>query len=162
MPPAQKREPIVPLKVREAVKLMFETSPTPSLQQMAERVGLQTRKLRYLLQQPHVLRWLLAEKQLRLETASAGNISALLSIRDHGDNQMARVHASKTLEQMLDNTAERTGIGKQVPQQRGPGLQIVVVMNDGTKKVVGPPPAPLLDVAPAEVVPVPIDSDNGA
>jgi hypothetical protein len=57
--------------------------------------------------QPHGLRWMLEEKQARFEAASAGNIGALLSVRDHGVNAMACVHACKTIETMLDNVSER-------------------------------------------------------
>jgi hypothetical protein len=126
MPPARKREPIVPQKVRDAVDHMY-TVPGATLQSTAQHVGLTTRKLRYYLGLPHVVRWLLMEKQARLEVASAGNLPALLSVRDFGDNAMARVHASKTIETMLDNTSERTGVGRQMQPQRVPGLQIVIL-----------------------------------
>jgi hypothetical protein len=150
MPPARKREPIVPAKVKEAVDYLFGT-PGATLQTAAQHIGWTTRKLRFYLTQPHVLRWMLHEKQARLEAASAGNIPALLSVRDHGDNAMAKVHAAKTLETMLDTVSERTGIGRQVQQQRQPGLQIVIVQNDGTQQVAYQPPpmqTPLLDVTP--------------
>jgi hypothetical protein len=70
---------------------------------------------------------------------------------------MAKVHAAKTIETMLDTTSERTGIGRQVQQQRQPGLQIVIVQGDGTSQVVaGPPSIPLIEATPApEVEPVP-------
>jgi hypothetical protein len=126
MPPARLREPIVPQKVRDAVEHMY-TTPGATLQSTAAHVKLTTRKLRWYFGQPHVVRWLLLDKQARLEVASAGNLPALLSVRDHGDNAMARVHASKTIETMLDVTSERTGIGRQAPEQRRPGLQIVIV-----------------------------------
>src|SRR5262249_42000850 len=122
MPPARKREPIVPAKVKEAFEHMF-TTPGATLQTAAQHVGMPTVKLRFAMSQPHCVKWMLTEKQMRLEAASAGNVGALLSIRDHGDNQMARVHAAKTIETMLDNVSERTGIGRQVQQQRQPGLQ---------------------------------------
>jgi hypothetical protein len=156
MPPARKREPIVPQKVRDAVEYMF-TTPGATLQTAANHVGWVARKLRFQMTQPHVLRWMLQEKQARLEAASAGNIGALLSVRDHGDNAMAKVHAAKTIETMLDNTSERTGIGRQVQQQRQPGLQIVIYSADGSTQVVaGPPPAPLIEGAVIpESVPVP-------
>jgi hypothetical protein len=145
MPPAQKREPIVPQKVRDAVDYTFAT-PGATLQTAAQHIGWTTRKLRFYLTQPHVLRWMLQEKQARLEAASAGNIGALLSVRDHGDNAMAKVHAAKTLETMLDTVSDRTGINRQVQQTRMPGLQIVIVQGDGSKQVVaGPPPAPLIE-----------------
>ena len=86
--------------------------------------------LRFMMQQPHVVRWMLAEKQARLEVASAGNITALtaLSVREEGDNAMAKVHACKTLETMLDNVSEKTGVGRVMePERRLPGLQIVIL-----------------------------------
>jgi hypothetical protein len=150
MPPARKREPIVPLKIRDAVDYMFAT-PGATLQTTAQHIGWTTRKLRFYMTQPHVLRWMLQEKQARLEAASSGNIGALLSVRDHGDNAMAKVHAAKTLETMLDTVSERTGISRQVQQVRQPGLQIVIYSPvDGSKRVVcGPPPAPLIEATPA-------------
>ncbi len=155
MPPARLREPIVPQKVRDAVDFMF-TTPGATLQTTAQHIGWTTRKLRFQMQQPHVLRWMLQEKQARLEVASAGNLGALLSVRDFGDNAMARVHASKTIETMLDNVSERTGIGRTVQQQRQPGLQIVIIQPSGERQVVGgPAPAPLIEASPAEIVPVP-------
>jgi hypothetical protein len=151
MPPARKREPIVPLKIREAVEYMFTTSGA-TLQTTAVHIGWTTRKLRYYLGLPHVVRWMLLEKQARLEAASAGNVGALLAVRDHGDNAMAKVHAAKTLETMLDTVSERTGIRHQVQQVRQPGLQIVIYSPvDGSKQVVcGPPSAPLIEATPGE------------
>jgi hypothetical protein len=145
MPPARKREPIVPAKVKLAFEYILAT-PGATLQSAAAHVGMVPSMLRYKMQRPESLRWMLAEKQARLEVASAGNINALLSVRDYGDNAMAKVHAAKTLETMLDATSERTGIGRAVQQQRVPGLQIVIVQPSGEKQVVaGPPPMPLID-----------------
>jgi hypothetical protein len=161
MPPAKKREPIVPQKVRDAVEYMF-TTPGATLQSAAQHIGWTTRKLRFYMTEPHVLRWMLQEKQARLEAASAGNIGALLSVRDYGDNAMAKVHAAKTIETMLDATSERTGIGRAVQQQRVPGLQIVIFQRDGSQEVVaGPPPAPLIEAAPvSEAEPaIPADAE---
>jgi hypothetical protein len=76
MPPARKREPIVPAKVREAFEHMLAT-PGATLQSAAALVGMPTFKLRYAMNQPHCLRYMLAEKQARLEAASAGNISSV-------------------------------------------------------------------------------------
>ena len=76
---------------------------------------------------------------------------------------MARVHASKTIETMLDNVSERTGIGREVQQDSGcPGLQIVIIQGDGASQVAFDPAtaAPLIEATPAsEVVPVPSDSE---
>jgi len=120
MPPAKHREPIVPAKVKVAVDYLF-TTPNSDFRSAAEHAGLTMKKLRSAMMQPHVLRWLLAEKQARLEAASAGNIGALLEVRDKADNSMARVAAAKSLEQMLDAVSLQTGINRS-PAQRGPGL----------------------------------------
>jgi hypothetical protein len=153
MPPARLREPAVPAKVKLAIEYMYSTHA--SLQATAEHVGLTTRKLRYLMTLPHVQRWLLLDKQARLSAITPANIRALESIRDEQTNRMASVAAVKTLEGLLDQTSERTGIGRGAPAVRMPGLQIVVLANDGSSKVVaGPPPAPLIDVTPT--VPMPI------
>jgi hypothetical protein len=82
-------------------------------------------------------------------------------VRDYGDNAMAKVHAAKTIETMLDATSERTGIGRAVQQQRQPGLQIVIVQPSGEQQVVcGSTPAPLIEgTAMPEAEPV-IPSDG--
>jgi hypothetical protein len=153
MPPARKREPIVPAKVKAAIDFIYAT-PGADLLGAAKHVDLTVYKLRYLMGLPHVVRWMLVEKQARLEAASIGNVGALLSVRDYGDNAMARVHAAKTIETMLDVTSERTGIGRQVQQHRVPGLQIVIVQNDGSQQVVaGPPAAPLIEEKAQEIEP---------
>lgn len=109
---------------------------------------------------------MLHEKQARLEVASAGNLGALLSVRDFGDNAMARVHASKTIETMLDNVSERTGLGREVQQQqRLPGLQIVILPaigmpgGDHHQVVVGPAQSPLIEgtTVPEAVTDIPPD-----
>jgi hypothetical protein len=49
-------------------------APDATLQAAAQHIGWTTRKLRFYLTQPHVLRWMLEEKQAHLEAASAGNV----------------------------------------------------------------------------------------
>jgi hypothetical protein len=164
MPPARKRERIVPQKVREAVEHMYAT-PGATLQTTAEHVRLTVYKLRYLMTLPHVARWLLLEKQARLQACVPGNIDALVSIRDDRSNQQASVHAVKQLEAMLDNVSERTGLGRAAQQnQRVPGLSIVLIQKDGGQLVAyePPKPAPLIEstAIPEAVLPVPTDSDN--
>jgi hypothetical protein len=146
MPPARKRTPIVPPKIKVAYEAMLNGA---TLQDAAKLAGLQTRWLRYQMSLPHVLAWALAEKQAKLELASTGNVEALVGIRDHGNNAMAAVHAAKVIEQMLDAVSERTGIGRQVQQQRQPGLQIVIMPALGStgepQVVAGPAQAPLIE-----------------
>jgi hypothetical protein len=73
---------------------------------------------------------------------------------------MAKVHAAKTLEQMLDVTSERTGIGRQIEQKRQPGLSIVLIQKDGGQLVAYEPPKPPLIEATPESAVVPVLSDS--
>ena len=57
---------------------------------------------------------------------------------------MAKVHAAKALETMLDQTYERTGIGRAATQQRVPGLQIV----NSASPVGGQTPAKMIEATP--------------
>jgi hypothetical protein len=100
LPGLRKLEPAVPQRVKNAFEYLYVT-PGALLQGLAKHVGLPTFKLRYAMSQPHCLRWMLEEKQARLEAVSVGNIGALVGVRDFGDTAMAKVHAAKTLEQML-------------------------------------------------------------
>jgi hypothetical protein len=52
--------------------------------------------------------------------ASAGNIGALLAVRDRPEGNGMANHAAKALETMLDQTSER----RMVERQHVPGLQI--------------------------------------
>jgi hypothetical protein len=160
MPPARKREPVVAQKVKDAFEYILAT-PGVTLQSAAAHVGMVPRMLRFKMQRPEALRWMLARKQQELEVVSAGNIPALLAVRDRPEgNEMAKVHASKALEAMLVDTSERTGVGRQVQAVRQPGLQIVVVQTDGSQRVAFQPPAPLIDVTPAHEV-APVSDDGG-
>jgi hypothetical protein len=150
MPPAKHREPIVPAKVKAAVEFLF-TTPNADLHSAAQHAGITTYKLRSSMMQPHVLRWLLTEKQARLEAASAGNIGALLEVRDKADNSMARVAAAKSLEQMLDTVSVQTGTNRSPSQRQAPGVVIVIQGADGRvhqQLPAGPPPAPMIDMTP--------------
>jgi hypothetical protein len=150
MPPAKHREPIVPAKVKAAFEFIFGV-PNADLRKAAEHVGWSTYKLRSAMMLPHVQRWWLGEKQARLEAASAGNIGALLEVRDTAENSMARVAAAKTLEQMLDTVSVQTGTNRG-PSQWLPGVQVVIVHRDGSRQVVaGQQQPPMIDVMPVPV-----------
>src|SRR5262249_3285076 len=143
--------------VKDAFEYILAT-PGATLQSAAAHVGIVPRMLRHKMQRPESLRWMLQEKQARLEVASAGNISALLAVRDRPEgNEMAKGHAAKAIGQLLDLTSERPGIGRAVQPQRGPGLQIVILPPLGA-----PPTAPLLDVTPVPEAKTAIPSDADA
>jgi hypothetical protein len=164
MPRAKHREPRLPAKM-PAVFNYFLTQPNATIEGAAALVQLKPRWLRYQLRLPHILRAFLAEKQARLEVASAGNIPALVGVRDFGDNAMAKVNAARQLDIMLNDVSERTGIGRQVEGRRQPGLQIVIMPAIGStgepQVVCGPPAAPLIEATPQPAaVPVPADPDD--
>jgi hypothetical protein len=169
VPPARTRDPRVAQKVMDAFEYVLRT-PGATLQSAAAHVGMVPRMLRFKMQRPEALRWMLLRKQQELELLSAGNIPALMAVRDHGDNSMARVHSARTLETMLTNVSERTGVGRQAQQPRAPGLQIVVLPALGTsgepRIVAGPPQTrPLIEGTATPAVPLPCtvpadDDDN--
>jgi hypothetical protein len=164
MPPARLREPKVAAAVIEATNFIYSV-PGATLQSAAQHVRVPLPKLRYLMGLPHNHRWMLQEKQSRLEIASASNIEALLTIRDRpgGEgNEMAKVAAAKTLETMFDNTSERTGLGRQTLEQRKPGLQIVVIQGPPPAMIEAAQAAPLIEVRPAPAVPVSSDAEDPA
>jgi hypothetical protein len=160
VPPARKRGPIVPQKAREAYEYILST-PGATLQTAAQHVGWTTRKLRFYLTQPHVLRWMLQEKQARLEAASARfcRYATTATTRWRRCTPPRRSRRCS-----LDTVSERTGITRG-PPQRQPGLQIVIVQNDGSRQVAyqPDPQMPMLDVTPVpapEAVPaIPSDAD---
>jgi hypothetical protein len=160
MPPARKREPVVPRRVKAAITYMLEQKP--DLQAAAAHPGMSTYELRREMGKPHVRRYALAERKFALDAFCLGSPAALAKVRDQSENGMAVVAAVKAGELLQQGAlaAEATA------QRRQPGLQIVIVADDGSKRVVcGPPepPMPLLDVTPvpeAERVPaIPSDAD---
>jgi hypothetical protein len=83
-----------------------------------------------------------------LEAFCLGSPSALAKVRDQSENGMAIVAAVKAGE-LLQQSALAA---EAATQKRQPGLQIVIVADDGSRRVVcGPPdpPMPLLEVTPA-------------
>jgi hypothetical protein len=152
MPSAKLREPVVPARVKTAVEYLL--TQKADLQLAAAAAGISMRELRRSLGQPHVHRYMAAEKQRAIEVLCLGNVAALQKVRDESENAMARVGAVKTAEMM------RVGAlaDEAASQQRRPGLQIVLVQKDGTKELVpmSPPSVPLIDITPRpepEIVP---------
>jgi hypothetical protein len=96
--------------------------------------GLTDHSLRAALKKPHVKRAYLQELDVLRTSERARNIHALVSVRDTADNSMARVAATKALEQISDVEAARGGYGP--PLQ--PGLVIQIVTAAEPPRVVGP------------------------
>jgi hypothetical protein len=151
MPPARKREPVVPQKVKTAVAFLIEQRA--DLQAAAAHAGMSTYELRREMGKPHVRRYALAERQLALEAFCLGSPAALAKVRDQCENGMAVVAAVKAGELLKEGAVAEQAAA----QKRAPGLQIVLVAADGSKRVVcEPPPMPILDVMPvSESEPVP-------
>jgi hypothetical protein len=155
MPNAKKREPVVPKRVKVAVAFLIEERA--DLQAAAAHAGISTYELRREMGKPRVRRYALAERQIALEAFCLGSPAALARVRDQSENGMAVVAAVKAGEFLKEGALE----AEASTQKRQPGLQIVIVADDGSKRVVyGPPepPMPLLDVTPVpEAQPVPSD-----
>jgi hypothetical protein len=143
MPPARKREPIVPARVKAAVAFMLEQKP--DLPAAAAHAGMRTSELRREMGKAHVRRYALAERQIALEAFCLGSPAALAKVRDQSENGMAVVAAVKAGELLKEGALE----AEAATQKRAPGLQIVIVQRDGSQEFVPMSPAvPMLDVSP--------------
>jgi hypothetical protein len=100
----------------------------------AERSGMSEHGLWSALKKAHVRSWYLAEIDVLRTSERARNIHALVDVRDRAENSMARVAATKALEQISDVEAARGGYGP--PLQ--PGLVIQIVTAAEPPRAVGP------------------------
>ena len=145
MPPARKREPVVPARVKTAIGYMLEQRA--DMPAAAAFAGISTYELRRSLGRPNVLRYAREQKKAALEVlclASPANLAEVL----RGSNEMAKVNAVKAAEALRLDAVEL----EQRAVQRAPGLQIVIIQNDGSRQVAYQPPTqtvPMIEVTPA-------------
>ena len=139
---ASRREPARAVRLPEGVKLaiidMVETGA--DFISAAKSNGLQPQTMRRWLGRAECISFLRKERARFRATICAQNEAVLASIRDDRDgNQMARVHAIKTLEQLdEDASLRRTG------EVASPGVTIVIRHASAV-----PQPSPI-DVTPAK------------
>jgi len=76
--------------------------------------------IRNALQRPHVKAYYLAQREVLRARESARNIHTLINVRDQTSNQMARVQAVKTLEQISDDPIAQSA------RMTTPGIVIVL------------------------------------
>jgi hypothetical protein len=105
-------------RLAEAIELMIEEGKP--WDDAARTVGMSARSMRKALDKPHVIAFLRARKQVFRALASAGNISALVDVRQNSGNAMARVQAVRALEQLEEQA------GTAPHPQRAPGVVIVI------------------------------------
>ena len=84
MPPARKREPVVPARVKAAIAFLLEHEA--DLQAAAAHAGMRTSELRREMGKAHVRRYALAESQIALERFCLGSPAALTKVRDESEN----------------------------------------------------------------------------
>jgi hypothetical protein len=139
---ASRREPARAVRLPEGVKLaiieMVETGA--DFISAAKSNGLQPQTMRRWLGRAECISFLRRERARFRATVCAQNEAILAQIRDDRDgNQMARVHAIKTLEQLDEDTPlRRSG-------EVTPGVTIVI-RGDGISRQ-APQPAPI-DITP--------------
>jgi hypothetical protein len=139
MPSARTRAPPVPAKAKAALEILFN-DPKTDYAAAAQTVGISTHKLREYLKLPQTRTYIYHEKRAFLDALSVSNPAALKEIRDRSGNDMARVAAIKTSEQMLQTVVEETRGGA---QRHMPGLVVVIEGARGAVIQTIPPPAPL-------------------
>lgn len=121
-PPRLNRKTGKPLKVTgkvsEALDLMiFEGMRWADA---CLKVGMPKRTARAAIDRPHVLQELRRRKQVFRADVSAANILKLAEIRDQTDNRMAALGAIKALEQIDEESEQRSA------NRSAPGVTIVI------------------------------------
>jgi hypothetical protein len=153
---ASKREN-VPAKVKVAIQYLLEVKD--DLRAAAEHAGIALVELRRSMGRPQVRRYSLEQRQLALERFCLRSPAVLSKVVDESQNSMAIVQAVRAGEILRVGAVE----AEAAAARRAPGLQIVVLQNDGTSRVAfqPPQPRPMLDVSPKpEPVPaMPSDVD---
>jgi hypothetical protein len=138
MPPARKREPVVPAKMKIVVKELLDQR-VYDLAAAAAKGEMTTYLARRYLKRPNILRYFREERAAMLEEVCAGNAAALALVRATSDNGMAITAACRQLELMRQTVAEETG---GIGQRHAPGLVVVIQHSDGRQQMI--PPAPPL------------------
>jgi hypothetical protein len=133
---SKKRQPAIPAKVKTALHHLFG-DPRSDLAAAAKAAGITTYRLREAMKRADVRAWAYREKQALVDAICAQNPLALKAIRDSSRNDMAKVAAIKTLEQIGDDEAEPRRLSAPAP-----GLVIVIEQRDGSTRTVGASPAP--------------------
>lgn len=106
-------------RLKRALDAMVWENKTDS--EAAVTVKMNVLSIRNALQRPHVKGYYLAQREVLRARESARNIHTLIDVRDQKTNQMARVQAVKTLEQ-LDDQPVMGGA-----RQALPGLVIQII-----------------------------------
>jgi ABC-type lipopolysaccharide export system ATPase subunit len=99
-------------------------------QDAARSIGMPLSSARRALDRPHVRQYLIQQKQVFRESASAKNIHAAIEVRDQKVNQTARIQAARYLDGVVDGDARRDS-GRSVT----PGVVVQVNVSSGDRKV---------------------------
>ena len=139
---ASRREPARAVRLPEVVRLaiieMVETGA--DFISAAKSNGLQPQTMRRWLGRAECINFLRKERARFRATVCAQNEAVLAQIRDDRDgNQMARVHAIKTLEQLDEDVSLRRGGELPTP---GVTIRILNVVPSAASVDVKPSPAP--------------------
>jgi hypothetical protein len=135
---AMGRPPMVPATAKAAIEYLLDVED--NVEKACAHAGLKPVSLRIYLQKTHVRNYLNEQRRIRIDVARAGNVPALVKVRDHADNAMAVVGAVKTLEQMGAEN-EQTGISS---REQSAGITIVIETPGASAKVL----PPVVDVEP--------------
>jgi hypothetical protein len=87
----------------------------------ARAAGLTVRAMRLALGKSHVRQYLKSQRSLLIASLSANNVAHLARLRGHSSNQMVRLQASRTIEELAGGIEPTLG-----PRARAPGVVIVI------------------------------------
>jgi hypothetical protein len=123
----------VPAAAKAAIEYLLDVEN--SLEKAAAHAGLKLISLKKYLQRTHIRRYLFEERQIRIDAARAGNVPALVKVRDHSENGMAIVAAAKAIEQL---GAETDASGQPRSPAQSAGITIVIETPGASAKVLPP------------------------
>jgi hypothetical protein len=125
-----------PMRVTGKLKVAIEAMIWEGLPRAdaAAKAGMADSSLRFALRKPHVLAHHNAELAALRTSLRARNVHRLNDIGDKSSNDMARVQAVKTLEQMTDVAEQRHVPG----QSATPGVTIIIMQPTAEPKIINP------------------------
>ena len=119
-------------KLRIAIEAMIWEGLPRS--EAATKAGLADSSLRFALRKPHVLAHHNAELAALRTSLRARNVHRLNDIGDKSGNDMAKVSAIKTLEQLADVAEQHYGPGHGAT----PGVSIIIVQREPAPREINP------------------------
>ena len=121
---AKHKTPAVPARVKTAVAHLMKAGEF-DLQGAALAAGMPVVRLRHLLGQSYVRKYMREQRLVEIEALCQGNAAALAKVRDTSENGMAVIGSIKAAEQIRSQILSEDGAGGSTRPMPGLVIQIV-------------------------------------